>query len=132
MEWKYAWLEQEFDKLDNRIRFIAYALEGYVRCEFKKELMATEILRDEETQREYYPDDPDKVSVHQFWRGIDFRSHDFTEDEINKIVEFLNSNVYYGKDGVVVCIYHDVKGIHLHVQVGHEDKVRLKKIPTNI
>ena len=38
MNFKYDYLEREFEKLDNRVQFVAYALDGYVQHKFNKEL----------------------------------------------------------------------------------------------
>jgi len=133
IDYKYPNLEQEFKfRIDNRLQFIIYAVAGFVWDNFGVHITLTELLRDEKTQRRLYPDREYIISVHEVGRGADIRTRDFTKEEIDKIVEFVNYNVYYGKEDKEVAIYHDVKGLHLHIQIGYYDKVRLLSKPINI
>jgi hypothetical protein len=115
-------------RLDGRLRVIIYALAGFVFDNFQKFLVITEIYRTEEERRLIYANDVEmieKVGVHEVWRGIDLRALDFTKEEINLMVEFLNSHFEYtGK--CETALAHDVVGFHLHVQVDGDGVTAIK------
>jgi hypothetical protein len=120
-EWKDA-------RLDGRLRVIIYALAGFVFDNFQKFLVITEVYRTEEERRAIYANDAvmrEKVGVHEVWRGIDVRALDFTKEEIDAMVDFLNSHFEYtGKCDTVLA--HDIVGFHLHIQVDGDGVTSIK------
>lgn len=133
IDYKYPHLEDEFEhRIDNRLQFIIFAIAGYVWHKFGIHITLTELMRDKKTQMKLYPDIEYVMSVHEQGRGADIRTRDFLKEEITQIVDFINNNVFYGKVSKKVATYHDVKGLHIHLQVGYSDKVRLLNQPVNI
>ncbi len=103
--------------LDNRLKFIIYALSAFTLDEFGKSVTITSIYRK-----------GDK-GVHGYWRGIDIRSHYYTNDEIGEIIKFLNKTVIYGNPSYTTALYHGVgQGVHIHIQVSWEAYTTLKKV----
>ena len=113
-EWKYS------SEISSRVKKIAEIFVGYVQLNFNKDAVITHILRTEMEQTEFYKDDQKfKISpwksVHQFGRGIDFRSRDFTPDELKKIEAFMNL-IDYSKDKKTCTIHNIGQGMHIHLQ----------------
>lgn len=70
--------------------------------------------------------------VHGVGRGLDFRSREMTEDQINQICFDINSRWQYDPDRPekVCLLFHDTgKGPHLHLQV-HPNTTTIEGIPT--
>lgn len=124
------------------LHVIDYAAD-FVWDSYHKVLCVTEIVRTDEEQRALYPDDPDKVSVHQskpLCRGIDARSKNLIDGEVSGLIASVNSKFDYGKINPKTnkpyqcCVYHkierdksfSVQEYHFHFQVrpGDETKVR--------
>ena len=120
-------------KLDNRLKFIVYSISGYVKEKWNVDLTITEVFRIQQEQDRVYKDNPEYkispwLSVHQEWRGIDFRSTDFTNEQINELLKYINDIVDYGRIGKNTMICHDVgSGLHLHLQVSYLEQTMLKK-----
>jgi hypothetical protein len=119
--------KKEFGMIDARLQAILYFVEGYTRQNFDKEITLTHLIRTKEEQDRIYGANPRYVanpwtSVHQVNRGADIRSHSFTTDEINMIVNIVNSLFVYNNN-LQTCIYHDVgAGAHIHFQVPHKER----------
>ena len=72
----------------------------------------------------------DDTGVHKYGRGVDFRTHHITEDEIKTLCEVVNNRwVYDPKRPEKVCLmYHNVgKGPHLHLQA-HQNTIERNKL----
>jgi hypothetical protein len=91
---------------------------AHCEARFQKTVVVTEILRTEAEhialcQRlgiEKY------LTVHSFWRGVDLRSRDFTNQEVMLLVNSINARFEYG-GGKKVAVFHDVgAGSHVHLQ----------------
>jgi hypothetical protein len=79
----------------------------------------TEIYRTVEMQRKYYPSTPDKLSVHQFWRGADLSVRDYDAVRVSNALDILNRRFPYDPKRPVLLSFlvHDVGlGNHLHIQ----------------
>ena len=120
-------IEDEF-KGDNTIKYelkqVIYMLSLYCELEFGKDVVITELYRTQSEQDFYYKDrdtyqrKPWK-SVHQFGRGADIRSRNFTENQITKIIAFLNLKTYKSGSKYQTAIYHNIgMGSHIHIQTG--------------
>ena len=113
-EWKYS------SELSSRVKLLAEIFSGFVSLNFKKDAVITHILRTQSEQDEFYANDakykkePWK-SVHQSGRGVDFRSRDFTPDELKKIEAFMNL-IEYSKDKKTCTIHNVGQGMHIHLQ----------------
>lgn len=107
-------------ELSSRLKMLIEMIALFVWLKFGKHITITQILRTAEEQAEYYKNDPAYQkepfhSVHEFGRGVDIRSRDFTESEIKQIVDFANL-IEYGS-GKKTAIYHTIGlGLHLHFQ----------------
>ena len=67
------------------------------------------------------------AGVHGYGRGLDFRSRNMSEDEINTIVKVINDKWVYDpkRPEMVVLMNHDIgKGMHLHLQTHPNTKER--------
>lgn len=127
IKFKYPFLEKEFEhEISPRLRSLLYAVSGFVKHNFHKDIDITELMRDQDMQDRYYKNDPKyKVnpwkSVHQFGRGADIRSSGWTTEQIKQIDEFVDKYFDYGEKQS--SIYHDVgHGAHLHFQVQEGDQ----------
>lgn len=109
-------VEAEFNQLpvhNKRMRDLLTALEVFVRLELKKEVMLTEVYRDPTTNAAQggIPNSP-----HMVWNAVDLRSWIYTEEEIQKILNFLNCFTY--RSPKKTAVYHAVPGgaFHFHIQ----------------
>lgn len=106
-------------KLSIRLTYIIDALVKFTSCEFGKPVILTEIYRTDEEQKNIYGPLVSIKSVHQYWRAVDIRTSIYTEDEINKILLFLNMFSYDKKrQRYKTALRHDVNayGDHVHIQ----------------
>lgn len=102
-------------RLDKRLRFIIVAVVGYVSDVMEKDVVITSIFR------------PGDSGVHGCWRGIDLRSWLYTDQEIRKIVRFVNDHVPYNSGRrYKTCLHHNVgQGVHFHFQCSRGRCTRL-------
>jgi hypothetical protein len=110
-------VEKEFYQLslqNKRLYKFALALEIFIDLELKKEILITEIHRDEATNKAQGGID---LSPHLTWEGMDLRSWIYTESEIERIKAFANTFSF--RNGKQICVYHAVKNgaPHLHIQI---------------
>ena len=133
MRFKVQSLENEFRglsivggfKFRSKLGLITYVLDNFCQYHFGKELVITEVLRTLDMQDKYYKDDPvyqkkTFLSVHMFGRGIDIRSSDFDEVQIQKMLDFVNTAFPYGDGEHDTAIFHNVgQGEHIHLQIRH-------------
>ena len=121
MRFKEDRLIEEWDQLKSKnklLRNIAMDIDSFCKNNFNQEIIITSIFRTEEEQTKIYG--YPKPSVHMYWRGLDFRSWVFTEEEIKKITEYVSSKYGYDKlrPEKKVAFRHKVKdgAEHFHVQ----------------
>jgi hypothetical protein len=101
----------EFFSLDARLILIVADLHEYLfRKHNYKIITVTSVLR---------KDNPN--SVHAYFRGIDIRSRDMSQEMIEDVLEVFNNKYTYDIDrpALKTVIHHKVDGgqFHLHVQV---------------
>lgn len=135
MRYKTSRIEQEWnsDKLDFRLRIIALALDWYCKKYINKRgIVLTHILRIWDEQKEIYKTNPRfKLnpwhSVHEYWRGIDAGVNAYTEEERQRMCNFINKYFqYFGRH--CCCVYHNVGlGWHFHLQVDWLDSMTVYK-----
>jgi hypothetical protein len=83
------------------------------------EINLTEIFRTPEMQKKYYPNEPGKLSVHQYWRGVDISIKGENINHVQGVSGQLNRDYIYDKSRPMMSSYliHDIGlGPHLHVQ----------------
>ena len=109
-------IESHWLQVHPDIRKILYWLSGYLQQTQGIDVMVTDLIRTREEQRALYPDEPDKRSVHEFWRGADIRSEDIEDPKA--LESYINYTWPYGKGRIKTAIHHDVgRGDHIHIQV---------------
>lgn len=120
-------MKREFDDLNDHnpnLRTLLEDLNHFVNDNFKKELVITMIFRTQEEQDAIYANDEKYKkkkfkSPHQLMHGVDIRSETFSQEEKDKMVEFLNNkgkelSNYYSWTAKV----HQVGqgALHFHIQ----------------
>jgi hypothetical protein len=133
IEFKYPELISEFImQIDSRLRFILFSAAGFAYYNFGKRITLTELMRTQIEQDEIYANNLDYQktkwqSVHQFGRGADLSIQYYTADELNQIVNYLNSQLQYNDENrFKIALVHDVGyGNHLHIQVSSSDYTKL-------
>jgi len=118
IQFKEHILSSQFDSLllDSRLKFIIYALAGFIANEFGKPLVITSIFR------------PGDKGVHGYWRGIDIRTYYYLAEEITEILEFINKTLPYGYGAYKTALYHNTgQGDHIHIQVSRNDHTKIIK-----
>ena len=126
-------LKKEFWLIDNRLRFIFLSYVAAVKMQYDYTPTITCLYRTGEEQDDIYKYDPayqvkKVISVHQVWRGLDFRSEDMSE-ELHRFTQdyFLKQVIYTGKPETL--IRHSVgRGDHYHVQVSWESHTSIVRI----
>jgi len=111
LKFKTDELEQEFQRIDNRLKVLLYSIAGFISYKFGKDFIITCLFRDT------------PGSVHKYWRGADGATGNLTKDEGDEIVKFINPTCIYGK-GDKLTIFDERQrtspgwtGPHFHVQV---------------
>lgn len=108
MKFKLESMRNEFWMLHPRLRKILCDLDDFCINEFCIEITITSLIRKDNAK-----------SVHCYGRGSDVRSWDFSKEQIDAILEYINRLYPYG-DGVHKTImYHQVgdDSFHFHLQV---------------
>ncbi len=122
--------EWNSSKVDDKVRNICILLAFYAWNFFDKRLTITDIMRTREEQDRIYKKHlNEKIrakyikkpwpSVHMFGRGIDIRTTNLDQIEVNTLVKIANTIPYDpNRPRKKTCIYHNVgTGPHLHIQV---------------
>ncbi len=119
MLFKHDHFEEEFLKSDIRLQIIVYAVDAFCQSKFAKELVVTDVWRD------------DPNSVHGDYRGLDFRiitkvgKEYFTGTEVDEIIKFCDHFKYDENRPNYSCLFvHDAgSGKHGHVQVAPNNRL---------
>ncbi len=144
-------VQDQFRRMDARLQFIAYSIMGFAHQTFGKDLVITEIMRNEEQQRSYYRQPktgPYKKSVHQFGRGIDFGIRPYRKDDLDfwpysvatacpaieeaeakTIDAWFSQLVAYDDERPEYdsVVHHNVgMGYHIHLQVSWRKTTRIR------
>ncbi len=82
------------------------------------------VVNDQRLAAGKQPWSPTRKSVHQYWRGIDFRSWIYTEDQRTKIIGRVNEVFQYGRNLKVLAYHAAGTAGHLHGQVPHGENWR--------
>lgn len=104
-----------------RLYKLVNILESFTQFEFKKELTITDVFRTKAEFDALYAATPvDKrpaSSPHMFWNAVDIRSSDFTENERQLMLTFLNC--FKNPSGKVTAMCHAIAGNVLHFHIQH-------------
>lgn len=124
MKFKTHREQQEFETLklaNKRLATIVALIDQYTLMEFGKEVTLTSVFRTKAEHEALYaktpPDQRPASSPHMHNQAVDLRSSDFSNDQINKMLQFLNCFTVWG--GKKKCaLYHTVAGnvAHFHIQ----------------
>ena len=101
---------------------VVMAIAVFCRLEFGKSLVMTSIYRTAKEQKALAVrggQGSSGLSTHCFWRAVDFRSWIFTKEEIEQIIEFINSSYIYDPErpDLKVVFYHNDSPKHFHIQI---------------
>lgn len=128
-------LREEFKKLNTRNKQLKELVEDlalWIKTQFNKELIVTHVLRTNEEQDRIYAgtkrgsreyDKNPWISPHQVWTAVDLRTWFYTPEEIDKIVNYLNTKYKETNYYRTTAMYHEVfnskgesHGTHFHIQ----------------
>lgn len=122
IQWKDNRLHKEWAELpvhNRRLRKVLDALSTFAELELGKDLVITCLYRD--------PAENAAVggianSPHMSWEAVDLRSSTFTQEEIDRMLAFLNCFSF--RNGKKTAICHAVAGgaKHFHIQVAKAGK----------
>jgi hypothetical protein len=121
-----ARLREEFDSLkvnNEHLHFILLDCGDFCQKNFKKNVVVTMIYRTDAEQDELYKNvakykEKKFKSPHQFFHAFDLRSSTFNSVEIDKLVNYLNTEYNSKNFYKFTAICHEVSanGLHLHIQ----------------
>lgn len=104
--------KSEFWRMWKVLQYVVMDLAIYTKLKWDKQIVITSIFREIVEGK--------KLSVHNFWRGCDVRSRNFTKEQIDDIVSYINGRWEYdpSRKFLHVIQYHNVGlGYHFHIQV---------------
>lgn len=124
MQFKEPRVATEYQELPNKnpkLLTLLNDIEKYSLDAFNKEPMVTRIFCTKEEEDALYVDNMaarPKVSPHEVWEAADLRSIIYTDDQINKLVNYVNSRYKYHTGLHPVALYHKISGnaFHFHFQ----------------
>jgi DNA polymerase II small subunit/DNA polymerase delta subunit B len=113
-------IEAEFNELEiknKRLYYIIKDTNNYTVKKYKKNITLTEVYRTQEEQNRYYKGKPKFKSPHQRWLAVDIRTHNFTKQQVQNIVKYINNKYNKHSRYIPTAFYHDIGlGPHIHVQ----------------
>lgn len=120
MRFKTLEIQTQFNLLTQnnpKLKNVLNLLDQYTTHEFGKDICLTCIFRTMEEQEALYAPNPAPPSVHTQWEGADVRSWDFDDDQIHKMLTFLNAFAF--RNGKPSALYHTIPGNapHFHIQI---------------
>lgn len=123
LRFKVDRIRDEFADLiqkNNKLFLLLVELERFVREGLGKDVVLTSILRTKEENDALYTQTPvdkrPKSQPHCTWEAVDIRSAVYTDDEIKRILGFINGS-YKNKNGKPAALYHMINGNvpHFHI-----------------
>lgn len=109
--------EWQSPRLRGDLRAMVYALSGFAKESFRKDLVVTHVFRTLDEQRDIYGAGTKKISVHMLGRGVDLRDSIYTPAEAGTMLEFVKKHFDYGASHRAM-LRHDLgRGSHFHLQV---------------
>jgi hypothetical protein len=111
----------ELIRENNKLFLLLVELERYARETLNKDVVLTSILRTKEENDELYkltpPDKRPKSAPHTTWEAVDLRGSIYTQDEIQRLLGWLNTH-YKNANGKPVALYHKIAGNVEHFHIG--------------
>ncbi len=103
----------DLGRQNSRLKQLLTTLELFVELEINKDVYLTCILR---TAKENAAVGGIDASPHLRWEAVDLRSSIYSQDEIDRMLAFLNQFTY--RNGKRVGVFHLIAGgaPHLHIQ----------------
>ena len=122
MKFKTERLQREWVELADRggiLVAVVATVDAAVHLVTGAEAVMTDMFRTEQEQIDLCEEMglPHYRSVHEFWRGADFRSVHWTPEQAHDIVGTVNGQFAYGGRFVVAKIHQKGTAQHLHCQV---------------
>ena len=123
--------QEEFWKLDTRLRLLLYMIEEYILGlnEGVDGVLVTDALRTKHEDNAL-----GAVGIHPTGRALDFVLVDVDKKRVtkptlvSKILSVINNHVLYNSGPYKTLIYHDVgHGAHFHLQVNRSGETILRK-----
>lgn len=118
MKFKTDREQLDFDELstkNNKLKELLCSLDNYCIADFDTDITVTSIHRTEEENAACHAE----TQIHVLWHAADASVRDFTQDQQQKIIGWVNSrHPYPGTPGHKTALIHSVVGgaRHLHLQ----------------
>lgn len=112
--------------MSNRLRAILYMIAAVVYARWNYCLMVTDCLRSDAEDQSF-----GGVGIHPTGRAVDFNFCDTVGERIHhperteQLKELVNGLIPYGYGHYKTLIYHDVAGLHFHLQVSRNKTTEL-------
>ncbi len=124
MRFKDARVKAEYAELptrNSRLFAVIAFVDAYSQLKFGREALITCILRTKAEQTAicqemgvaYY------MSVHELWRGVDFRSYVWSDNERAELNRAVNETFFYSPSYKTLAFHVKGTAVHLHGQVPH-------------
>lgn len=131
LQYKSDRQQDEFNRVDARLMVLVLSVVGYCIWRWGLIPVITEVYRTQAEQDEIYlasdrAEEYGKApwqSVHQYYRGVDLRVRDFTEEMILTLDSWIDEHFIYDKGRRESSLIHAVGsgGRHAHLQVDSRD-----------
>lgn len=122
MRFKTIRLRRELEELRDKNKSLfdlLIDLDLYSIKNFEKEITVTHIFRTKQEHDDLYKLtlNPPKTSPHMRWEAADIRSLDYTQDQVDDLLSYLNQSK--NTNGKPRAIYHKIPGnrFHFHIYV---------------
>ena len=120
LRFKTPSLKDEFSEINPKLRVVLYVTAGFLDTYCNAAAMVTSLLR---------PTD-EKTDPHYWGNAADIRTHSLEPDEVDALLEFLNSHIEYDGRKLVAVDERDPlpkgakwTGPHIHIQVKNSTKM---------
>jgi len=119
IRFKEPYMEQEFDRLDSKLKYIVYFYAVWMGGMWGYPLTVTSVFRPES-----------KASVHSDFRGCDVRTRDIESGRVAAGVAFVNGfTVYDPQRPEMKCAVYKLTGAEAAKYGAHEDHVHFQVHP---
>ena len=112
-------MQDQFKRLDPKLSALTHWAAAFTGLSYNRPLIVTSVYRDD-------------MSVHHYYRGIDFRVRTFPDGYGQALSSFINRHTVYDPDrpDMLCAIYgdNDPRGNHwdhIHLQVCYHDKTQV-------
>lgn len=110
---------QDLAQHNPKLMGIVQSLDFFCQLSFGKQITLTEVFRTQIEHDQLYSQTPVGLrpitSPHCSWQAVDVRSSDFSDPQIQRMLQFLNC--YVNSNGKPVALYHKISGgaYHFHI-----------------